>query len=180
VKEYLATTGRENCGRTFSFFPRVIWEESVNEETISIYSSSCFYLVNKQWQGACTASLTMLHWERHRRKLCLASHLFLAVPTDLCQFAVSVGSCLVFGILTLLNWKAGILTTEIEITWKNYFYTGSHPCVLFTIFSPLPLQGRLEGDRSDWELLLKSVLRNQSQQAFLSFRLNCLKTDYLQ
>ena len=55
-----------------------------------------------------------------------------------------------FDIPVLLDWTAGILT-EIEITPKNYFQTGPHPLVLFTIFSPLPLDNGLEGDVKAFE-----------------------------
>ena len=71
-----------------------------------------------------------------------------------CQFlldcAAVANSCLVallnwiVGILTLLNWTAGILTMKIGITPKNYFYRDPHPLVLFTIFSPPPLDSGLE------------------------------------
>jgi hypothetical protein len=35
---------------------------------------------------------------------------------------------------------------QIRIVSKNYFLTGQHPLVLFTIFSPLPLDSELEGE----------------------------------
>jgi hypothetical protein len=50
-----------------------------------------------------------------------------------------------FGILTLLNLTPGIPVIEIGITPKNYFKAGPHSLVLFTIFSPLSLDSRLEG-----------------------------------
>lgn len=93
----------------------------------------------RQWQHSCTASRAVLCWsgvfadshlvERNSRELLLLSQL---APSDSCQFgerlAVSAGSSnccwFVFGILTVLNWYAGILT-EIEITPK---YNSKQAC----------------------------------------------------
>lgn len=57
------------------------------------------------------------------------------------------------------------LTTEIGIAPKNHFQTGSHPLVLFTIFSPLPLDSGLEEGSKCLRTLLKKVLKNLSLQA---------------
>jgi hypothetical protein len=50
----------------------------------------------------------------------------------------------VFGVLALQNWTAGILTMEVGVAPKNYFYIDPCPFVLFTIFSTLSLDGGLE------------------------------------
>jgi hypothetical protein len=55
-----------------------------------------------------------------------------------------------FGILTLLNWTAGIMT-EIGISSKNYFFENrsTYPCP--NIFSPLPLDDGLKGESKYFE-----------------------------
>jgi len=84
-------------------------------------------------------------WDRHRRELLLASWLALVTPADLCWFgrglAVSAGSChccwFVFGILTLLNWSASILTNGNWNCPKVLpLNRSTFPCPLYRLFSP--------------------------------------------
>jgi hypothetical protein len=104
---------------------------------------------------ALQSSLMSLHWERHSRDLLQASRL-PEIPANSgrpgCLWWM-VPSLLIYvwwHFWTGLSWLywTGLLVfwhMEIGIAPKNYFKTQPHPLVLFTIFSPLPLDDELEG-----------------------------------
>lgn len=102
----------------------------------------------------------------------LAFRLVLLCPTDSCWFgiglAVSAGLCPVAELClgTLLNWTVVILTilnwTAVVLTngdWNRHQRTTSKQIhislVPFTIFSPLPLDGGLEGKLKHLGTLIK-------------------------
>ena len=90
------------------------------------------------------SSVSSLHWERHWRERLLASQLIQVVPADSCGFsgglAVSAGSChccwFVFGVLTQLNWAAGILTNGDWSCLKKTTCQQVHIPLSYHIFCP--------------------------------------------
>ena len=119
--------------------------------------------------------LCSLPWERHSREL-LESWLVLVTPADSCKLGgsltVSAGLCrycwFTFDFLILLNWTAGILTTEIGIAPKELLLNRSTNPFPINHLSLLPLVGRIEGRLKHLRILLTKVCFEKSKPTFLS------------
>jgi hypothetical protein len=116
-------------------------------------------------KGACIASLAMCLWPLIFTDLYfLEAWQSLIAPADLCRFsrglAVSAGSChhygFMFGILTLQDWIAGILTNGDWNHPKELLLNRSTPpCPIYYSFSPTFRRWAKKGSKH-LKILIKS------------------------